>query len=171
MYHNILIIFKHSIYYTTGTTSATPSPSLGGWLPREMILGSDASARAPNEFIPQIVNIANPPTYWLKYCRLNMRNWYRKDVLLASSPSTSCANENSSNNQNKSSSQESCQHTTGNNINNIDEIITFNQDIESIESFFHSTATPLNDWIYWFLLSQSGPHTVPGSFQWRGRVA
>ncbi|RYH08993.1 hypothetical protein EON65_40480, partial [archaeon] len=43
----------------------TESRDLLGWIPREMILGGDAEKRVPGEFIPQRVNIVNPPTFLL----------------------------------------------------------------------------------------------------------
>uniref|UniRef100_A0A7E4WC93 Mannosyl-oligosaccharide glucosidase n=1 Tax=Panagrellus redivivus TaxID=6233 RepID=A0A7E4WC93_PANRE len=35
-----------------------------GWIPREMILDTEAKARVPPEFIPQVPDVANPPVFF-----------------------------------------------------------------------------------------------------------
>jgi len=39
--------------------------NIEGWIPREMILGSEALAKVPEEFVTQINTNANPPTFFL----------------------------------------------------------------------------------------------------------
>ncbi|XP_058808158.1 uncharacterized protein LOC131673840 isoform X1 [Phymastichus coffea] len=36
-----------------------------GWIPREMILGEEALAKVPNEFVTQVNTNANPPTFFI----------------------------------------------------------------------------------------------------------
>jgi len=41
------------------------SPEMAGFIPREMILGQESRGKVPGEFIPQFVDVANPPTLLL----------------------------------------------------------------------------------------------------------
>lgn len=57
-----------------------------GWIPREQILGSEALARVPDEFVVQRNNVANPPTLIMALYDLlqNNREWllqHRKSTL------------------------------------------------------------------------------------------
>ncbi|XP_043273093.1 mannosyl-oligosaccharide glucosidase GCS1 [Venturia canescens] len=50
-----------------------------GWIPREMILGQEAMAKVPEEFVTQVNTNANPPTFFLT---LNFILEHREDELL-----------------------------------------------------------------------------------------
>ena len=50
-----------------------------GWIPREMILGQEALAKVPDEFVTQINTNANPPTFFLTLRFILERN--RKEIL------------------------------------------------------------------------------------------
>ena len=119
---------------------------IGGWIPREMILGAEASSRVPSEFITQRPNIANPPTLLLVVEKL---------LKMAINTTDSC----SSNGHSNGSSNSKCESEE--NTVNREEILTFVRDLYP----------SLHTWIQWFLISQAGPASEPYTYRWRGRTS
>lgn len=66
-------------YWLDAMYKCDVSECIGGWIPREMILGDAAVRRVPDEFITQRVNIANPPTLLLAIDSL-LRRYGNKDI-------------------------------------------------------------------------------------------
>jgi len=54
-------------------SSQCSSDDVSGWIPREMILGEEATRRVPDEFVTQRGNVANPPTLLLVVQALQRR--------------------------------------------------------------------------------------------------
>jgi len=55
-----------------------------GWIPREQILGYESESRVPAEFIPQVMDNANPPTFFLAIDELLQNTDLADDVHLLS---------------------------------------------------------------------------------------
>lgn len=84
--HAMYLAPHHSLLLTPSTSEkdaallAEAAEEYLGWIPREMILGVDARQRVPAEFIPQRVDIANPPTFFLVLKRLIRDTWKRQNA-------------------------------------------------------------------------------------------
>lgn len=139
----IVAHWLNAMYIHTASTPPGVSVCKGGWIPREMILGAEAATRVPSEFIPQHVDIANPPTLLLAVEKL---------ATIASRSAATCPAE----------TPESCAVGDANGDDSFGS--KFNQ-------FLEKFAPALDRWVQWFLHSQAGPAKTPGSFRWRGRPA
>ncbi|PAV61548.1 hypothetical protein WR25_09871 [Diploscapter pachys] len=69
-FHNILISQFDSKLTLEILTSWMNVMEESGWIPREMILGEEAEARVPPEFVLQRTNVANPPSMFYVVERL-----------------------------------------------------------------------------------------------------
>ncbi|CAL36500.1 Mannosyl-oligosaccharide glucosidase [Caenorhabditis elegans] len=61
-FHQMLIRKMDSKMTLEAIASWMNAMDTSGWIPREMIVGSEAEAKVPAEFIPQKNDVANPPT-------------------------------------------------------------------------------------------------------------
>jgi mannosyl-oligosaccharide glucosidase len=133
----------------------------GGWMPREMILGSSSEKRVPNEFVTQRVDIANPPTLMLVV--ESFLDMLKKGI--NQSGSESSIDINGEGREEKSPGKDS------------------DKDLLILE-YLHDIYPALDEWVTWLLNSQMGPIGTPGgkgpldteaadtssSFRWRGRT-
>lgn len=133
--------------YNIRVDNAGKDPYLGGWIPREMILGEEATKRVPDEFVSQRANIANPPTLFLVFEHLlnKLEELQQTDCSTAATAgSNQCADVKYG----------------------VHDRVGANDLLE----FFQKSYKPLSDWLNWYFISQAGsPTSQPGSFRWRGR--
>lgn len=133
--------------YNIRVDSAGNDPYLGGWIPREMILGEEATKRVPDEFVSQRANIANPPTLFLVFEHL-LNKIVELQKIDCSSPAM------------KASKQ--CADVKYGVYDRVG--------VNDLLEFFQKSYKPLSDWLNWYVISQAGSSTSqPGSFRWRGR--
>ena len=50
-----------------------------GWIPREQILGAEAEAKVPAEYIVQDSSVANPPMFFYLLSRLMLNDEFVKE--------------------------------------------------------------------------------------------
>jgi mannosyl-oligosaccharide glucosidase len=144
----------------------------GGWMPREMILGSGSEKRVPDEFVTQRVDIANPPTLMLvveSFLDVLNKGFGQSDVD-ADSDNISIGNMGSVD--------------VNGEIRNEKMPEKYRDEDVLILEYLHDIYPALNEWVTWLLNSQMGPIGVPGgegplesgtadtsgSFRWRGRT-
>ena len=85
-FHNLLISRFDSKLGTSIIKSWFNLMNAEGWIPREVILGSEAEARVPSEFVVQKNTNANPPTFFLSLESLIQHNAIHDDELRALFP-------------------------------------------------------------------------------------
>ncbi|CAM9467730.1 unnamed protein product [Chrysoparadoxa australica] len=133
--------------------------SFGGWIPREQILGETSRRRVPAEFIPQDVNVANPPTLMLLVRKLlrsgSKRGGGEYSLLKAELLRNSYA---SIGRNSLFQSFALAPHDV--NCSNRLRCVLF-----VVVRF----APRLDEWIKWFRPDWSAGLSPVGSFQWRGR--
>ncbi len=133
--------WMHAMHFTADPAC---SGGGGGWIPREMILGDEATRRVPEEFITQRVDIANPPTLLLAVDSLVKR--LKLDQPGAVSPV--------------------CVASDGSGLCEPHDMET---ERVQVLSFLARVYPLLHQWVQWYLDSQRGSEQFPGSFRWRGR--
>ena len=85
-FHNLLISRFDAKLGTSIIKSWFNLMNAEGWIPREVILGFEAEARVPPEFVVQRNTNANPPTFFLSLESLIQRNAIHDDELRALFP-------------------------------------------------------------------------------------
>ncbi|KAL4523918.1 hypothetical protein Ndes2526B_g08146 [Nannochloris sp. 'desiccata'] len=126
-----------------------------GWIPREQILGEEARARVPSEFIAQSPDAANPPALFLPLAEMAER------VATQQAAQEQKQEESSATSWSRGSEYND---TSGKDKENIDD-----DDVQADIEFLRAAWPRLRTWFLWYKQTQAGP--VAGSFRWRGREA
>jgi hypothetical protein len=164
---------------------ASDSSCVGGWIPREMILGEEARRRVPDEFVVQRVNIANPPTFLLVVENLLTRfesveppRRYSapqptpKPMLPAKTGEVATFSEDLRTDDVHGDKEVMRRYRKT--LDPADEQLVHLEHSEhrdAVLSFLRDIYPRLHRWVQWFLHSQKGSSAHPGSFRWRGRSA
>ena len=148
-------VLKHwlgvMLQYTPPSGENVEGRCPGGWIPRELILGEEATRAVPQEFVTQRVDVANPPTLLMAVEGL-LHRAKRGEV---------CVSE--------TGEMPAC---SGVGVDATGEEL-------ALREFLQESFTPLHRWVQWLVHSQAGPtgwHRVNGknvstlgTFRWRGR--
>ncbi|KAG2438869.1 hypothetical protein HYH02_010667 [Chlamydomonas schloesseri] len=111
-----------------------------GWIPREQILGEEARARVPAEFVVQNPTHANPPSLFLPIAHMAAQLVRAKAAAEASDGGASAAAPDAE---------------------------AAEEELERMRTFLRRSWPRLAAWYNWFNATQAGP--VPSSFRWHGR--
>lgn len=177
----VIASWLQAMHFPCGDEVEVDPTCVGGWIPREMILGEEARRRVPDEFIVQRVNIANPPTFLLVVESLLSR------FANAQPPPAYTSKKQASRALQKVSTDLATTSEELQVIENNDEAVTkkrarstnpdeeqlvaveYEAERDLVLNFIRDIYPQLHQWVQWFMHTQRGSNKFPGSFRWRGR--